>query len=833
MSNEISRVYQFLSQQGDWVSKTDKNGDGIITKDEFRKFMEDFDWDGENISAQNDLINKFWAKVDTNNVNTLISGTNLSNKNALDSREIASMESKIEMYDTLNNFISTLNCPSVVAGSAKAWKEDVSAELQALLDKYAAEGGTNENLMTYLETESVAIQNKVTAEYCAAEYLDKVMPELNKEYGYTFGSDEDLNNLIQNYTENLPEDVSPESMKDDLINIIDAYLAAAGLSENKNADLYTQDNNAPLNDLQKCVAESTLKANLEAIKEDANYEQFADTIDAAVTSFIENALAGANAGNYQEILGYGIEELKQTDAYRNIQTTLDIKKVMIFEDSTSALYQAIEKEFGTTIADILTEGVYFDAYETIMNEAIEKVDKFTTDNKLDTDALIEWVVAEIKENLNEILVQSDSSDALTTEELYELYTESANSADAMGFTDSDKALRMHKDAAISYCEGIAAKGTEHEKLLEEIFESTNYVSVINSCIKPSQIEKYIEEIQKEVGNVKETVEVAVKDQSETIINDINNSLTYKGTNVSSARTSLAFRIEKDGSITFVGNNYDEINGIWDDAKDKELDDLINNQIRTKIQEQYAEELSGLNLTESEKDNLFNIALFMTLSDTTVVKSMYDEMNIGTVIEEIVNNYSEMLVKISTDENARKYIKNVENKSLLNGMTTLSDRVAGSINLGKYYTDDSTPMSGEAGDDWVSINGRKEEAQNVGGATGNIILLATSDANDDAPVNSAMKAMLTDYVNTYNDVIEPAKIIELFREAQQTAFTKLESVKNQSSADGSAIYGYGESNTSSTENYDTYRNDGYYGVNSILINIMYEMERLISKEIMGM
>ena len=123
MSNDVSKVYLFLAQQGDWQSVADTNGDGGITKSEFREFMENnFDWDGETTAeGKNDLINTFWKSIDTNTTGK-ISGTNLKNKNALDSGEIANMETRIEMYEILDDFISTnVKCPSVVSDSAN-WK---------------------------------------------------------------------------------------------------------------------------------------------------------------------------------------------------------------------------------------------------------------------------------------------------------------------------------------------------------------------------------------------------------------------------------------------------------------------------------------------------------------------------------------------------------------------------------------------------------------------------------------------------------------------------------------------------------------------------------------
>ena len=854
MSSDLSRVYQFLANQGDWVQKADINNDDVIVKDEFRYLMEEnfFEWNGEEMSTseQDDLIDQFWNKIDTNKLKTkMTDNSKFYNKNTLDKDEIAAMEDRIEMYETLSEFTSMLDCPSVVS-STKQWKEDVVAELQALLETYIEQGGTNENLLDFLNQNSTAIENKVTAQYCAAEYLNEVMPELSKKYEYAFGSDEDLNNLINNYVQNLPAEVTPEEMKSTLINIINAYLATAGLAEANDVDLneygYNTADNAPLNYLQQSVAEQTLKSNLEAVKNDANYEAYTEMFDTAVSAFIEETLSNAKASDFQTILSYGIEQFQQSEGYKDIQTTIDIKNVLIFNDDSSELYNAIESELGSTVAEILTEGVYFTAYSEIIDKAIEQSDKFMKDGALDTAALIEWVVNEVQTNLSNILSNSGRSDELSNDELYNLFNESLNSADKLKTTDSQAALTLVKEAAITYCESLAARGEKHTELLAYVFETSNYSSVINACKAPSEIEDYINEINSQVGNIKETTTVKVKDKSEEIINDINSSLTYNGTNVTQARTSLTFRVDKSGYILFVGNNYQESGGVWNDAPDQALNDLINSQVRQKVQEQYWDEISGLGLTDNELDNLYNIAVFMTVSNTTVVRSMYDEMNIGPVIEEIVKNYSQMLAKVATDETARNYIKNVENKSLLNGTGTWAGaRTDGQGNetnsdynywfktLDKYYTNDSTNSSDYDGDDWVSIASRGEETFSCNGGSGNIIILTSAAAGDNDPVNKAMRAMLTDYVSSYGDILDASKIIALFKEAQQTAFAKLESVLNQTSADGASIYGYGECLNGETHNSDTYRSDGLYGVNSILINIMYEMERLLSKEVLGL
>ena len=116
MTSDVSRVYQFLAKQGDWVAAADTNSDGTVIKSEFRTFMEEnFEWDGETTEeGKNDLINNFWKTIDSKQTGS-ISGTNLKNKNALDSNEIAAMDKKLAYYEILNDFTADLSAPSVVS----------------------------------------------------------------------------------------------------------------------------------------------------------------------------------------------------------------------------------------------------------------------------------------------------------------------------------------------------------------------------------------------------------------------------------------------------------------------------------------------------------------------------------------------------------------------------------------------------------------------------------------------------------------------------------------------------------------------------------------------
>lgn len=43
-----------------------------------------------------------------------------------------------------------------------------------------------------LAEQAPLIEAKATADYCANEYLAEIMGDVNKEYGYTYGSDQTL-----------------------------------------------------------------------------------------------------------------------------------------------------------------------------------------------------------------------------------------------------------------------------------------------------------------------------------------------------------------------------------------------------------------------------------------------------------------------------------------------------------------------------------------------------------------------------------------------------------------------------------------------------------------
>ena len=155
MSNEISnqKFYRFLAnfeQNGsNWANVADTeygNGNGSVIKSEFRKFMQGewANWNGEEGGTElsNSIINNFWKKLDTN-----AKGTDL---NKLNDKEMEAMDTKIQAYVALNEFIDeNVEIPNVLSQSGQRWKSDVSDDLAQIVEEYLKKGGT-EDLATLL-----------------------------------------------------------------------------------------------------------------------------------------------------------------------------------------------------------------------------------------------------------------------------------------------------------------------------------------------------------------------------------------------------------------------------------------------------------------------------------------------------------------------------------------------------------------------------------------------------------------------------------------------------------------------------------------------------------
>ena len=172
-----TKFYQFLSKynaDGGWHTVADEkygNDDNIVIKAEFRAFV-NAEWNGEEGTLTDDLINSFWKSIDTNQSAAKIKGTKLKNLNALDNSELAAMDKNLGIYVEFDQFIANnVKIPSVLISTGAQWKASVKNELSAIMQQFIASGATGD-LTSTLAAAYPAIANKNTAQYCAVEYQE-------------------------------------------------------------------------------------------------------------------------------------------------------------------------------------------------------------------------------------------------------------------------------------------------------------------------------------------------------------------------------------------------------------------------------------------------------------------------------------------------------------------------------------------------------------------------------------------------------------------------------------------------------------------------------------
>ena len=533
MTSDVSRVYQFLAKQGDWVAAADTNSDGTVIKSEFRTFMEEnFEWDGETTEeGKNDLINNFWKTIDSKQTGS-ISGTNLKNKNALDSNEIAAMDKKLAYYEILNDFTADLSAPSVVSDSAN-WKKSVSAGLAALVEKYT---GAVEELAAYLEEQSVIIEAKATADYCANDYLNTEMATLVKEYGYAYADDTTLQGMIDSYIQNIPEDADAYEIQQTVVSIIDAYLATAGLKEDNAFDLsqygYSPNDTAGLNDLQKSVLKKTLETDLASgdLKED--YEANSDLFATAIESYINELKFGDFETVSTDVLG----SFKSSEAYKNVEKNIQVQNLLVSDEFRSALTTNISE----TIADtIISDGKYLTVMKEIEAEALKKAENgdFDVNGALDTQTAINWLVEQVSARLAEFYPNGFGD--MSLDELNVMYDKLVESANKE--SDTDKQLELLRDAAIQYCNALAQKSDKFAEIVKAAF-GDSYATEI-AKMYPSEINEIITELKAQAAELGDANELTLVDSSW-------GSLPTQATNT--------LNLSKDSAIKFIDSKLEEV-----------------------------------------------------------------------------------------------------------------------------------------------------------------------------------------------------------------------------------------------------------------------------------
>ena len=547
MSNEISKFYQFLAKQGqNWTEVADSkygNDDGSVIKAEFKNFI-NAEWNGEEMGLDltTDLVNKFWKKIDTNQSTSVIKGTDdIRNYNGLDDKEIENMETRIVAYQQVNEYSDEyIKSPGVFTSSDAAWKNDVETELMTHLEEWI-NNGCQGDLTAYLEQYRPSVENKYTAQYCAIEYQNELLKDVLKDYPeYKIGDDSTLQDMLQEYLNgfaSMETQPSPETIKNEIRSIIDAYFATAGIGNGSDYDLsslgYTQNADSPLNDIQKAKLTAKLKSNLAEITSDPNYEKYKDLYDEAINDFISGIVDSTKFSEFETVLSQGIEEFKATDEYKTLMNRIEVTTVLGDLSVGSYFYNAIKRKLGQTLADKFSQdaGVLPDAFNEIINQAIEKVlngeflkqnahivypgtstaqsvaeaasTSFTSggitinptytlyNGNLNISELLDWVTDQLAIRLDEIYTNGYGE--MELEELNNVYDKLFDTADEL---QGDEKLSMYRNTAINYIEALMDMG--YADALKDVI-GDDYKAKINQML-PSDINDLLDNIKQVVDD---------------------------------------------------------------------------------------------------------------------------------------------------------------------------------------------------------------------------------------------------------------------------------------------------------------------------------------------
>ena len=497
MSNDVSRVYQFLANLGDWKTKADKNGDGTIIKSEFRTFMEgNFEWDGETTDAgKNDLINSFWKAIDTNQSGK-ISGTRYKNKNALDSKEINAMQDRIAIYESLNTYVADIQVPNEISDKA-GWKKSISASLANTTETLIKQGVTADTLAEELDKIIENVKNKTTADYCSNEYLNTSMKDVVKQYGYAYADDATLKGIIDNFVNNLPEDSDSASIKQTVEEIVDAYMATATGDGSEDISIleqygYTPSNDTAMNDLQKSIVKTKLTEALADLKNEADYKNNSALYDTAINEYIEAMLNDKTYGDYSNnAIEYSSQAFKDSETGKALTKTLEVKNLFGSDEFKAALTDKLSSSFADRISGLMKGEI--SAYDDIQSQALEKAKNgdFDTNGTLDTQKAIDWVVEQMTQRLTEFYPNGLNDMSLT--DLATMYDKLVESAKA-----NEDAASV-KTAALSYCNAVAKKSTKLADAVKDIFGSS-YSTEINKLTTP-EIEAKMTDLKAKVEEI--------------------------------------------------------------------------------------------------------------------------------------------------------------------------------------------------------------------------------------------------------------------------------------------------------------------------------------------
>ena len=838
-SNDISKIYSFIQKQGIW--KMDLNNNGEIIEAECKYFLKQNleEIDLQDKSKADDIIFQFWRSINTDrSVKSIAS---------LDAKEIEAMNKRIAMEELLLKYTENLKAPKSLQYSD--WKGYVTDELKNAIENH----GGMESFKTEQELEAFIKQNLKDAEYKAT-----VVCVCDTEKSNALKSDAFKNAGINE--ENFPADLQKEIQKfiDDAIeNRVDfeGDELVTYISDSVKTIIETYTKRQDATDLKVEQLRKKLLSNLqEAAKEDDEVKSMVakfgqDAVYKAMNDFLTTEYVKTNFSSLKEtdnLLDKFKESTQFTDIRKNLQRNQAQEVVM------SLLTPTEEQTYFNYAENLKTEKGedwfyedsiwnYFSLEFVLQDVLGEKYDSSKSSDYI-KEALDTGLDALKKDDCNEIIKY-----VLRKFGIDETTKRSGETADSELLTALVKAGvdRELAKAILSLTPEDRAKYSEYTEKLNDIIQGyadgiikdkSALVDKLANEIKTLVDKKVFQDMQDAIENSRK-----VEDKSKAIMESFKSDKNRESIGDGEHKDKFTFYLDKNGNIIFV--DYDNATSdktLFNSDKNEALQNYFA-LAKNHAEDEYKDKLNALGFTEQEKDNLYNAALYLTLTDTSVVSSFYNLIEIDGVVEKFIENYTKLLQKAASNDKAREYIKNWNQNSYLAGTTTnlgdSSNRIGSDMQGSKLTTDFGVENNKTGGNDnKIATTKTKTHYINYGDNKGGNILHLDGNGGDEKYANGIMDKMVDGYVQKYGIILGVNTVIDLFNKAQQAALDKIKNQKDKDdrpddqNMEGYELYAYGDHGNS----VNTIHNRGkYYSISALLIQIEVEMERLIGQAVLNL
>ena len=482
MSINDIKFYQFIadyqSKNGNWAESIDSdfgNGDGTLTKSEFSKFLDaEWDWNGEESSLK-DLVNEYWKKIDTNTKYGKISGTNIYNMNGLDEKEMKKVQEQIDYYNALDAFVSNVTIPDDLA--IYSFKATLIEKLQGLTKGFI---GKSPEDVEQAFANNIEQAFKETAVECSYAYAQTVYADSLSGYPeYRLAEDKTLAKLIKDLTFTLSEDGDYSNfateIKDTVLETVRNYINEAIELDGTPC---MGDDATTLSELQRAVITQEIrnKATENGVPKD-----IADLVDSEINKLITKLLSQGKT--YGELRSLTVEDLGIENINLAIEcynTYADITATTDDTGAASGIYKELVEALGKDIADaFVTDDIWSEDYTKILRNVVQKI--ISGDIATKDDA---W--AEIKTQImaNTTKMYENLMETLPVETLETIYTNQQAGATEMIDDDKDAAIKLIRDAAITLCKALIAKGDGYAQVVKDVF-GDDYAGYINKNLPGS------------------------------------------------------------------------------------------------------------------------------------------------------------------------------------------------------------------------------------------------------------------------------------------------------------------------------------------------------------